>query len=494
MTPMINRKPGAMDSDFGPIHFVGIGGMGMSGIAEILHNLGVTVTGSDITSAEDSPTLARLTALGIPIAHGHNPRNLETAQGAAKVVVISTAVPTDNPEVSAARRALIPIVHRSDMLAELMRLRNAVAVAGSHGKTTTTSLIAQILDHSGYDPTVIIGGVVNAWQSNARLGSSDWMIVEADESDGSFERLPSSVAVVTNCDPEHMEFWGSKERLWKAFNDFVHRVPFYGFAVLCLDHPEVRKIAQSTTDRRILTYGLSPQAEVRAENITATALGMRFDLVVALHEATRETLSGTPRRRTGVHLPLFGKHNVQNALAAFAVAEGLGLSLDKACEALSNFAGVKRRFTRVGEVSGTLLIDDYGHHPVEIRAALAAARELSRGKVFAVVQPHRYSRLASLMDEFCTAFDDADRVFVTPVYPAGEKSIAGIDAQALVTNLHRHGHRSTQLTHEPEGLYRQLAEEIQQGDIVLFLGAGDITNWATGAPARLAHFKDVEAA
>ena len=490
MTPMINRRAGAMDADFGPIHFVGIGGIGMSGIAEILHTLGVAVTGSDIASADESASIARLLAMGIPVAHGHKAQNLKNA----KVVVVSTAVPADNLEVVAARRALVPIVHRSDMLAELMRLRNSVAVAGSHGKTTTTSLIAQILDHNGYDPTVIIGGVLNAWQSNARLGASDWMVVETDESDGSFERLPSSVAVVTNCDPEHMEFWGSKEHLWKAFNDFVGRVPFYGFAVLCLDHPEVRKIAQLTTDRRVLTYGLSPQAEVRAEKVVATPLGMRFDLVVAPHEATGGTISAEVTRRAGVHLPLFGRHNVQNALAAFAVAVGLGIETEKACEALSNFTGVKRRFTRVGEVGGALLIDDYGHHPVEIRAALAAARELARGRVFAVMQPHRYSRLSALMDEFCTAFDDADGVFVTPVYAAGEKPIAGVDAETLVANLQRHGHRNARLTADREELYALLAKEIDQGDSVVFLGAGDITQWAAGAPARLAELKGVEAA
>lgn len=485
MSPALETAPGLRADNTGPIHFIGIGGIGMSGIAEVLHTLGFRVQGSD---RADSANVKRLRGLGVPVVIGHSVENL----GDAEVVVISTAVPRDNPELVEARRRFVPVVHRAAMLSELMRLRHAVAIAGTHGKTTTTSLVSQVLYASGLDPTTINGGIVNAWGSNARLGSGQWMVVEADESDGSFERIPATVAVVTGCDPEHMEFWGSEERLQQAFVDFVHRVPFYGFAVLCLDHPTVRAIAHKTTDRRVITYGLSPQAEVRAEAVEVHALGTRFDLILSPRDAGAGAGAGASveRRFERVHLSLFGRHNVQNALAAIAVAEGMNLSTEKTLAALGDFSGVKRRFTRTGEIDGAVVVDDYGHHPVEIRATLETARALARGRVFAVVQPHRYSRLAALFAEFCACFDDAVRVFVSPVYAAGELPIAEVNAERLVEGLLHHGHRGAEAVPDLETLVARLESELRAGDFVVCLGAGDITHWATELPNLLRRARD----
>ena len=440
-------------TDIGIVHFVGIGGIGMSGIAEVMHNLGYQVQGSDIA---DSYVIDGLRQRGIKVMIGHSADNL----GEAAVVVTSTAVKKGNPERDAALERRIPLVRRAEMLAELMRLKNTVAVAGTHGKTTTTSLIAAMLDHGGIDPTVINGGIINSYGSNARLGASDWMVVEADESDGSFLRLDGTLAVVTNIDPEHLDHYGDFDAIKDAFVEFVENVPFYGAAIMCLDHPEVQAILPKIRDRRIITYGFSAQADIRGENVTPYPGGNSFDVVVRARDGSQRTIEG-------IRLPMPGRHNVQNALAA--VAHGF----DK-------FGGVKRRFTKVGEVDGVTIIDDYGHHPVEIRAVLSAAREGAQGRVIAVAQPHRFTRLRDHMDDFQQAFNDADMVFISPVYAAGEGPIDGIDADSLVHGIKARGHRSAAVVTDPDDLARKLAEVIQENDIVVCLGAGDITKWAAG--------------
>ena len=457
-------------TDIGTIHFVGIGGIGMSGIAEVMHNLGYSVQGSDIA---EGATVQSLRAKGIPVHIGHSADNL----GDAAVVVISTAVKRGNQEVEAALEKRIPLVRRAEMLAELMRLKSTVAVAGTHGKTTTTSMIAALLDAGGIDPTVINGGIINSYGSNARLGASDWMVVEADESDGSFLRLDGTLAVVTNIDPEHLDHYGDFDRVKAAFVEFVENVPFYGAAFLCLDHPEVQGIVPRIRDRRIVTYGFAAQADIRGQNVVPVPGGNRFDVMIRSRD-------GDGRIIEGVWLPMPGRHNVQNALAAIGVAIELGIDDATIQQGFAAFGGVKRRFTKVGEVAGVPIIDDYGHHPVEIRAVLAAAREGTKGRVIAVVQPHRYTRLRDLMSEFQAAFNDADMVLVTPVYPAGEVPIEGIDAPALVDGLKRRGHRSAATVADAEALASALAGTLQEGDLVVCLGAGDITKWASGlAPA-----------
>ena len=463
----------ALPLDIGVIHFAGIGGIGMSGIAEVLHNLGYAVQGSDLS---ESANVRRLAALGIPVAIGHRENNL----GDAQVVVISSAVGPDNVEVVAARRRLIPVVRRAEMLAELMRLKWSIAVGGTHGKTTTTSLIAALLDAAGLDPTVINGGIINAWGTNARLGSGDWMVAEADESDGTFLRLPATIAVVTNIDPEHMDHYGTFDGLCAAFDAFVENIPFYGFAALCIDHPEVRAMIPRVGDRRIVTYGFSSQADVRGTKLASAADCTRFDAVIA------ERRSGPGRVVAGLRLPMIGDHNVQNALAAVLVANEMGIADDVLRGALDRFAGVKRRFTKTGETDGITVIDDYGHHPVEIAAVLKAARTASRGRVIAVVQPHRFTRLRDLFEEFCTCFNDANSVIVADVYAAGEEPVAGVNRDALVAGLRARGHRAVHALAEPEalpGLVRALARD---GDMVVCLGAGSITHWAAALPAALA--------
>ena len=463
----------ALPLDIGVIHFVGIGGIGMSGIAEVMHNLGYRVQGSD---QAEGANVAGLRALGIEAKIGHLADNL----GAARVVVISSAVRPDNPEVLAAREAMIPVVRRAEMLAELMRLKWAIAVGGTHGKTTTTSMIAAILDQAGYDPTVINGGIINAYGTNARLGAGDWMVVEADESDGSFTKLPATIAVVTNMDPEHLDFYGDFEAERAAFQSFIENIPFYGFAVMCLDHTEVQALIGQVSDRRIVTYGFSPQAAVRAVDVDSGPDGMRFDVVLA-DSATNET-----RLLQGFHLPMHGEHNVLNALAAIAVGQEMKIADDALLSALAGFAGVKRRFTKTGEVGGVSVIDDYGHHPVEIAAALQAARAASDGHVIAVVQPHRFTRLRDLFEEFCTCFNDADAVVVAHVHAAGEEEIEGIDRDALVQGLTAWGHRRVLALDKPEDLAALIAPHIRAGDMVVCLGAGTITAWANALPEQLA--------
>jgi UDP-N-acetylmuramate--alanine ligase len=453
-------------TDIGTVHFVGIGGIGMSGIAEVMHNLGYTVQGSDIA---EGYVIEGLRARGITVMIGHSADNVTDAA----VVVTSTAVKRDNPEVVYALENRIPVVRRAEMLAELMRLKNTVAVAGTHGKTTTTSMVACLLEAGGVDPTVINGGIINSYGSNARLGASDWMVVEADESDGSFLRLDGTIAVVTNIDPEHLEHYGSFDKVKECFVEFIENVPFYGAAVLCIDHPEVQALIGKVRDRRVITYGFSAQADVRGEAVTPVPGGNRFDVVVRERD-------GEQRRIEGIELPMPGRHNVQNALAAVAVAIEMGCDDEIVRTGFAKFGGVKRRFTKVGEVGGVTVIDDYGHHPVEIRAVLAAAREGVRGRVHAVVQPHRFTRLRDLMEEFQTAFNDADAVYVTPVYPAGEPPIEGVDAAALVAGLKARGHRDAHVVGGADELAQVLSTKAQQGDMVVCLGAGDITKWAGG--------------
>ena len=467
--------------DLGMIHFVGIGGIGMSGIAEVLANLGYQVQGSDMS---DNANVQRLRKLGVAVAVGHRAENL----GEAKVVVVSSAIKAGNPEVDAARQRFIPIVRRAEMLGELMRLKWSIAVGGTHGKTTTTSMVATLLDGAGLDPTVINGGIINAYGTNARLGEGDWMVVEADESDGSFMKLPATIAVVTNIDPEHMEFYGSEEALHRAFEVFVENIPFYGFAVLCIDHPAVQNLIGRIADRRIVTYGVSPQADYRADNIRVDNGGLAFEVEVTDRSGALDA------RIEGLHLPMLGRHNALNATAAIAVAREMGLEEAGIRKALAGFGGVKRRFTRTGEAGGITVIDDYGHHPVEIAAVLAAARQASQGKVIAVMQPHRYSRLHDLFAQFCTCFNDADTVVVADVYAAGEQPIEGADRDHLVEGLRARGHRQALALAGPEALPKLVLELAGPGDLVVCLGAGNITAWANALPGELQALLDADPA
>ena len=454
--------------NIGAIHFVGIGGIGMSGIAEVLLNLNYTVQGSDI---KKSPITERLEKLGINIFYEHDALNLKKAT----VVVISTAVSETNPEVIVARNKGIPIVKRSEMLAELMRLNSNIAIAGTHGKTTTTTLVATLLDGGELDPTVINGGVIHAYGSNARLGQGDWMVVEADESDGTFNRLPATLAVVTNMDPEHLDHWGDFEMLRKAFLDFVSNIPFYGVAFCCTDHPEVQALVGKVTDRRIITYGFNAQADVRAVNVTFVDGISYFDVLLQKENITLDGLS----------LPMPGNHNVSNSLAAIAIARHLDIKEDSIKKSLSKFKGVNRRFTQVAELNGIKIIDDYGHHPVEISAVLSAARQTAKGKVFAIHQPHRYTRLNSLFEDFCSCFNAADFVGIMQVYSAGESPIDGASRSDLVKGLVRHGHRNVFSVDSEDDLETLIRRQVKSGDIIVFLGAGTITVWANNLPHRL---------
>jgi UDP-N-acetylmuramate--alanine ligase len=461
----------ALGTDIGTIHFVGIGGIGMSGIAEVMHQLGYSVQGSDVA---ESYVVEKLRKAGIPVAIGHSPDNL----GEAAVVVCSSAIKDNNPEIEAAAERRLPRVRRAEMLAELMRMQKTVAVAGTHGKTTTTSMIAALLDSGGIDPTVINGGIINRYGSNARLGKSDWWVIEADESDGSFLRLDGTIAVVTNIDPEHLEHYGGFDAVKDAFVEFVENVPFYGLAVMCVDHPEVQGVLSRIRDRRIVTYGFSALADIRADNIAPVPGGSKFDVSILDRDGERRTIEG-------VHVPIPGRHNVQNALAAIAVARELGLSDEAIIGGFDKFEGVKRRFTKVGEVDGAIVIDDYAHHPTEIRAVLSAAREGADGRVIAVMQPHRYTRLEALMDDFQNAFNDADVVFATPVYPAGEEPIDGVDSAALVEGLRARGHRMVRAVTDIDDLCTALRDLAAEGDMIICMGAGDITKWAAALPECL---------
>ena len=459
--------------DIGPIHFVGIGGIGMSGIAEVLANLGYTVTGSDVA---EGGNVKRLRDKGVKVTVGHAAANILGAD----VVVVSSAIRRDNPELTAARAQRLPVVRRAEMLAELMRLKSCVAIAGTHGKTTTTSLVALLLDAGNFDPTVINGGIIEAYGTNARLGAGNWMVVEADESDGTFLKLPADIAIVTNVDPEHLDHFKTFDAVQDAFRSFVENVPFYGFAVMCTDHSVVQQLVGHIEDRRVITYGENPQADVRLSNLDHANGASCFSVVF------RDRAGTDVHEIAGLTLPMPGRHNALNATAAIAVAHELGVSDDMIRKALQGFGGVRRRFTRTGEWNGVPIIDDYGHHPVEIAAVLRAARESNKGQVIAVVQPHRYSRLASLFDQFSTCFNDADTVIVAHVYPAGEAPIAGADRDSLVQGLRAHGHRQVIPLDGAQDLARTVARLAQKGDIVVCLGAGNITQWAYALPGELA--------
>ena len=464
----------------GTMHFVGIGGIGMSGIAEVLHDLGYSVQGSDIA---ENPNVRRLMNLGIKVHIGHAASNVDEAA----IIVVSTAIKEDNPEIMAARERLIPIVHRAEMLGELMRLKWSIAVAGTHGKTTTTSLVSAMLDTAGLDPTVINGGIINAYGTNARIGAGEWMVVEADESDGSFNRLPATIAIVTNIDPEHLDFHGTFENLQEAFRAFVANIPFYGFAAMCLDHPVVQQLIPRVSDRRIVTYGYSPQADVRATDVAIGPDGSVFTAIVT------DRATGEQRRLEALTLPMYGRHNVQNALAAVAVAAEMGIDDALIRDTLRHFAGVKRRFTKTGVSHGITVIDDYGHHPVEISAVLSAARSAAGGgNVVAVVQPHRYSRLNHLFDEFCGCFNDADAVIVADVYAAGEERIEGADRDALIAGLRARGHKAVHALKDRVELAGLVADVAKSGDYVVCLGAGSITAWANALPGELDHILDAK--
>ncbi|NMN57472.1 UDP-N-acetylmuramate--alanine ligase [Xanthobacter sp. SG618] len=465
-----------LPSGLGSIHFVGIGGIGMSGIAEVLHNLGYDVQGSDVA---DSANVKRLREHGIKVMIGHAAANVDDAE----VVVVSSAIKRDNPELMAARAKRLPVVRRAEMLAELMRLKSCVSIAGTHGKTTTTSLVATLLDAGNFDPTVINGGIINAYGTNARLGDGNWMVVEADESDGTFLKLPTEVAIVTNVDPEHLDHFKTFDKVQEAFKAFVENVPFYGFAVMCIDHPVVQALVGRIEDRRVITYGENPQADVRLVDVDLKGGVTKFGVVF------RNRAGETVHEIRGLRLPMPGKHNALNATAAIAVAHELKVPDEKIIEAISQFGGVKRRFTRTGEWNGVTVYDDYGHHPVEIAAVLKAARAASEGQVIAVVQPHRYTRLASLFDEFCTCFNDADHVVVAPVYTAGEAPIPGVDRDHLVQGLIAHGHRSVTALEGPEQLAGIVAGLAKPGDYVICLGAGSISGWAYALPAELQALK-----
>jgi UDP-N-acetylmuramate--alanine ligase len=465
----MTRRP--VPFEIGPVHFIGIGGIGMSGIAEIMMRTGYTVQGSDARAGANTE---RLQKLGAKIFIGHDAAHVEGAYA----VVYSTAVKADNPEMVAARDKRLPLVRRAEMLAELMRLQFSVAVGGTHGKTTTTSMIASLLDAGGLDPTVVNGGIINAYGTNAKVGTGDWIVVEADESDGTFLKLKSTCAVVTNIDPEHLDHYGDFEAVKKAFRDFVENIPFYGFAAVCTDHPEVQAMAARVENRRLVTYGVNPQAEVRAHNISMGPEGARFGVII-------QPRNGGFISFDDLHLPMAGQHNVLNALAAIAIAYELGVSADDIRKGLHEFGGVRRRFTTTGVADGVRVVDDYGHHPVEIASVLTAARAVTGGKVIAVVQPHRYTRLRDLFDEFCHCFNDADTVIVADVYPAGEQPIDGASRDALIEGLRRYGHRRVLPLGAPGELAELVRAEATAGDLVVLLGAGDITSWSYALPDEL---------
>jgi UDP-N-acetylmuramate--alanine ligase len=461
-----------MPQTIGLVHFIGIGGIGMSGIAEVLHNLGYRVQGSDLA---ESANVQRLRDKGIECFVGHRAENL----GDAEVVVVSTAIKKSNPELMAAREKLLPIVRRAEMLAELMRFRQAVAIGGTHGKTTTTSMVATLLDAGGLDPTVVNGGIINAYGTNARMGEGEWMVVEADESDGTFLKLPADIAVVTNIDPEHLDHYGTFDKVREAFRQFVENVPFYGFGVMCTDHPEVQALVSRIEDRRVITYGENAQADVRFARHRMDGAVSEFDVII------RNRKTGGAEIISDLRLPMPGRHNVANATAAIAVAHELGLSAEAIKRGLSSFGGVKRRFTRTGSWNGVQIFDDYGHHPVEIKAVLRAARDATGGRVIAIAQPHRFTRLHDLFDDFAACFNDADTVMVAPVYAAGEDAINGVSSDALVGRIRAGGHRDARYIEGAAAIAPIVRDIAKPGDFVVFLGAGNITQWAYALPKEL---------
>ena len=467
----------AMPLDIGKLHFIGIGGIGMSGIAEVLHALGYEVQGSDLS---ESANVERLKKEGIRVFIGQEAENVKDAA----IVIISSAIQDDNPELKAAREARKTIVRRAEMLAEIMRLKWSIAIAGTHGKTTTTTMVGTMLEEAGHDPTVINGGIVNRYGTNTRIGESDWIVAEADESDGTFTKLPATIAVVTNIDPEHLDHYGSYDNVKAAFRRFIDNLPFYGFAVLCSDHPAVQALIPNIVDRRLITYGFNQQADVKVSNVRSSSSGNTFD--VTFSEWLNDGIEQLVVR--DIFLPMLGEHNVLNSLASLAIAQEMGVPVETMKKAMKNFSGVKRRFTKTGESNGITVIDDYAHHPVEIKAVLKAAREAvseSGKKVIAVMQPHRYTRLNDLMDDFCSCFNDADSVIIADVYEAGEKPIEGADKEHLVDGIKRLGHKSSEVLADLDDLPEMIAQRAGDGDYVICLGAGSISSWAYALPEQL---------
>ena len=458
-----------LPGNIGTIHFIGIGGIGMNGIAEMLHRMGYQLRGSDRV---ENANVARLRALGITIVVGHAPENL----GDAKIVVISSAIKADNCELRAARARRLPVVRRAEMLAELMRFRRAIAVAGSHGKTTTTSLVAALLDAAGLDPTAIVGGIVNAYGASARIGSGEHIVVEADESDGTFTKLPVDYAIITNIDPEHLDHYGDFDALRAAFRQFAENVPFYGRIILCADSPALQHLARLIGDREILTYGENPQADIRIEDVSFAAGSAHFSLRPAT-SAAAQTGIGDARALRDLTLPMMGAHNVANAAGAVALALSLGIPGERLRAGLAGFAGIRRRFSLLGEANGISIYDDYAHHPVEIAATLRAAR-LCGQRVIAVMQPHRFSRLQTLFNEFCAAFNDADTVIVVPVFAAGERPLEGFDHLSLARGIAACRHRDARAASDFDDMSQMLGRLARPGDAIVFLGAGSITAWA----------------
>jgi UDP-N-acetylmuramate--alanine ligase len=467
-SPVTTRVP----LDIGAIHFIGIGGIGMSGIAEIMHNLGYKVQGSD---AAENANVKRLRGMGIDVTVGHKAENLKDAHA----VVYSSAVKPGNVEFDEARRLALPLVRRAEMLAEIMRLRSCIAVAGTNGKTTTTTMVAALLDAGGLDPTVVNGGIINAYGTNARLGAGEWVVVEADESDGTFLRLPATVAIVTNEDPDHLDHYGTFDAMRDAFQRFVENVPFYGFAVLCTDHPEVQAMVGRITDRRMITYGFNPQADARAVNVSFSEGASHFDMVFT------DRRSGTEERLTGLSLPMPGEHNVQNATAAIVVARQLGVPDAVIAKGLAEFKGVRRRFTKVGDYNGAAIIDDYAHNPFKIAAAVKAARQAYAGPIVAVVQPHRYTRLRDTFEQFATCLNDADVAVIAPVYAAGETPIDGISRDSYAEALRAHGHRNVVTINGEEDLAAVVKPYLKSGAAIIGTGAGSITGWMANLQKKL---------
>ncbi len=469
------KTSGPLPFDIGTIHFIGIGGIGMSGIAEILHNLGYKVQGSD---ASNNSNVQRLESMGIKVFIGQAENNINDAS----IVVKSSAIKNTNPEIAAAKAKSIPVIKRAEMLAAVMRLKYCVAIAGTHGKTTTTTMMTTMLDEAGLDPTFINGGIINAYGTNARLGQGDWLVAEADESDGTFLKLPATIGIITNIDPEHMEHYGTFENLRKSFRDFIENLPFYGFGVLCKDHPEVSALASTITDRKVITYAIDSEADVKASNIRSEPSGSTYDVQIS------DRVKGGARTLKNMKLPMPGRHNVLNSLATIAVAAELGIDSKKILNGFASFKGVKRRFTQTGEVDGVLIIDDYGHHPKEIAVTLKTAKDTikgTKGDVIAVVQPHRYSRVHDLFDDFCTCFSDADKVIVADIYEAGESPIEGITRDALVAGIKKSGHKDVLPLKSNKELAGLIKKSAKSGDIVVCLGAGSISQWANDLPNEL---------
>ncbi len=469
--------------DKGTIHFTGIGGIGMSGIAEVLSTIGYSVQGSDLKQSKNTE---RLEKLGIKVFIGQKAENLIDENGkAVELVVASAAVPQDNPEIVTAENKRIPVIDRAEMLGEIMRLKWSIGIAGTHGKTTTTTLVATMLDQADLEPTVINGGIVNAYGTNAHYGEGEWIVAEACEAYGSIQHFRPTIGVVTNIDPEHLDYYGTFDNLKNAFKNYIQNLPFYGFGIVCVDDPEVQSLLKDVTDRSLFTYGTSPQADCRARNIRITPQGCYFDVRI------NGRLRAQQHEIKNLFLPMPGEHNVLNALAAIAIAQKFRLDDMVIREALQNFQGVKRRFTKTGEVNGVTIIDDYGHHPSEIRAVLQAARNArpnaTSGKVIAVFQPHRYSRLDDLFDDFCNCFNEADVVYITDIYAAGEEPIEGREKEDFVKGLVQAGHRSAHIFEGASGkdLAPVIADTMQKGDLVICLGAGSISLWANDLPAEL---------